>query len=87
MGYSPTAPPGHPGYQSGKVDGVVPFPAVHSPRQHGSMDLLRQTVAEIRDKAAELRDNFGDEARARALEWAAAHFDAALDDFSISSSP
>ena len=37
------------------------------------MDLLRQTVAEIRDKAAEFRDDFGDEARARALEWAAAH--------------
>lgn len=46
------------------------------------MDLLRQTVAEIRDKAAEFRDDFGDEARARALEWAAAHFAAALDDFS-----
>lgn len=46
------------------------------------MDVLRQTVAEIRDKAAELRDDFGDEARARALEWAAAHFAAALDDFS-----
>ena len=82
MGYSPTAPPGHAGYQSGKVDGVVPFPAVHSPRPHRSMDLLRQTVAEIRDKAAEFRDDFGDEARARALEWAAARLDAALDDFS-----
>lgn len=46
------------------------------------MDLLRQTVAEIRDKAAEFRDDFGDEARARALEWAAARLDSALDDFS-----
>ena len=81
MGYSPTAPPGHQGYQSGKRDGVVPFPAVPS-RQRRSMDLLRQTLEEIRDKAAELRDDFGDEARARALEWAAARLDAALDDFS-----
>lgn len=82
MGYSLTAPPGHPGYQSRKSDGVLPFPAVPSPRQHGSMDLLRQTAAEIRDKAAEFRDDFGDEARARALEWAAARLDTALDDFS-----
>lgn len=42
MGYSPTAPPADPGSQCGKVKGVVPFPAVPSPRQHGSMDLLRQ---------------------------------------------
>jgi hypothetical protein len=81
MGYSPTAPPGHQGYQSGKSDGVVPFPAVPS-RPYRSMDQLRQTLEEIRDKAAELRDDFGDEARARALEWAAARLDAALDDFS-----
>lgn len=46
------------------------------------MDKLRQTVAEIRDKAAEFRDDFGDEARARALEWAAARLDAALHEFS-----
>lgn len=82
MGYSPTAPPSHPGYQSGNHDGVIPFPAAHSPRPHRSMDLLRQTVAEIRDKAAEFRDDFGDEARARALEWAAARLDVALDHFS-----
>jgi len=42
------------------------------------MDPLVQTVGEIRDKAAELRDSFGDDARARALEWAAALVEHAL---------
>lgn len=42
------------------------------------MDLLRQTVTDIREKARELRDTFGDEARARALEWAATRLEAAL---------
>ena len=46
------------------------------------MDVLRRTVAEIRDKAAEFRDDFGDEARARALEWAAERMNAALSDWS-----
>ncbi|MDQ6827922.1 MAG: hypothetical protein M3081_03555 [Gemmatimonadota bacterium] len=35
------------------------------------MDVIRLTVAEIRAKAVELRESFGDDARARALEWAA----------------
>jgi|SRR5215207_5393815 len=41
------------------------------------MDVLH-TVAEIRSKAAELRDSFGDEARARALEWAALRVERAI---------
>ncbi|MGH7721024.1 MAG: hypothetical protein ACREON_19525 [Gemmatimonadaceae bacterium] len=44
------------------------------------MDVLRHALAEIRTRAAELRDSFGDEARARALEWAAALMDRALRD-------
>src|ERR1041384_4003261 len=35
------------------------------------MDSLERTLAEIRSKAAELRNSFGDEERARAIEWAA----------------
>lgn len=35
------------------------------------MDALAHALAQIRAKAAELRDSFGDEARARALERAA----------------
>lgn len=35
------------------------------------MDSLERTIAEIRSKAAELRNSFGDEERARAIEWAA----------------
>jgi hypothetical protein len=35
------------------------------------MDLMHATLGEIRAKAAELRQSFGDDARARALEWAA----------------
>ncbi len=35
------------------------------------MDVIRLIIAEIRAKAVELREHFGDDARARALEWAA----------------
>ena len=42
------------------------------------MDTLQATLHEIRGKASELRDSFGDEPRARALEWAAARFEHAL---------
>ena len=41
------------------------------------MDVLH-ALAEIRTKAAELRGSFGDEARARALEWAALHVERAI---------
>lgn len=39
---------------------------------------VHQTVAEIRAKAKELRDSFGAEGRARALEWAATKIETAL---------
>src|SRR3989442_14511076 len=39
---------------------------------------VQQCVAELRAKAAELRDVFGDEGRARALEWAARIVEQAL---------
>lgn len=42
------------------------------------MDVIRLTVAEIRAKAAELRESFGDDARARALEWAALRIEQAM---------
>jgi hypothetical protein len=42
------------------------------------MDLLERTLAEIRSKAAELRNSFGDEERARAIEWAASLVERAL---------
>jgi hypothetical protein len=42
------------------------------------VDALRGTLTEIRSKALELRDRFGDEARARALEWAAEQAEQAL---------
>jgi hypothetical protein len=41
-------------------------------------DPVRERLAEIRAKAEELRQTFGDEARARALEWAAGRVDLAL---------
>ena len=41
-------------------------------------DPVRETLAEIRAKAEELRQTFGDEARARALEWAAGRLELAL---------
>lgn len=43
------------------------------------MDPVELTLGTIRAKAAELRDSFGDEARARALEWAAEQFRQAID--------
>ncbi|MEP6496121.1 MAG: hypothetical protein ABJF01_25830 [bacterium] len=42
------------------------------------MDAIQLTVAEIRAKAAELRESFGDDARARSLEWAASRIERAL---------
>jgi hypothetical protein len=44
------------------------------------MDALQRALAEIRTKAVELRDRFGDEARARALEWAASLLECAIRD-------
>ena len=44
---------------------------------HGAM---QKTLAEIRAKARELREAFGDEPRARSLEWAAARIEHALRD-------
>src|SRR2546422_9668941 len=44
------------------------------------MDSLERTLAEIRAKAAELRDTFGDDDRARAMEWAASLVERALRD-------
>src|SRR5512145_1297478 len=42
---------------------------------HGT---VRACLAELRAKARELREAFGDEGRARALEWAAARVETAL---------
>jgi len=42
------------------------------------VDMLRGTLTEIRTKALELRDHFGDDARARALEWAVEQVEHAL---------
>src|SRR5579863_6569760 len=42
------------------------------------MDSLRQAIDAISAKARELRDVFGDDGRARALEWASEQFEAAL---------
>jgi hypothetical protein len=42
------------------------------------MDPLRQAIVDISAKARELRDVFGDEGRARALEWASEQMAAAL---------
>jgi hypothetical protein len=47
-------------------------------RWQGAMDSLERTLAEIRSKAAELRNSFGDEERARAIEWAASLVERAL---------
>lgn len=44
------------------------------------MDALQSTLTQIRMKAAELRESFGDDARARALEWAALQMESALHD-------
>lgn len=42
------------------------------------MDALHHALAQMRAKAAELRDSFADEARARALEWAASLLEGAI---------
>jgi len=42
------------------------------------MESVRHAIAAIAAKASELRDAFGDDARARALEWAMAEVEAAL---------
>ena len=39
---------------------------------------VHQAVAELRDKAKDLRESFGAEGRARALEWAATKVETAL---------
>jgi hypothetical protein len=41
-------------------------------------DAIRSALVEVRAKAGELRDAFGDESRARALEWAAERVETAL---------
>lgn len=45
---------------------------------NGDAEPVRSSLAEIRAKADELRQTFGDEPRARALEWAAERVEAAL---------
>lgn len=42
------------------------------------MQTVLHVLAEIRSKAFELRETFGDDARARAIEWAAARIEAAV---------
>lgn len=42
------------------------------------MDALAHALDQIRAKAAELRDSFGDDARARALEWAVSLMESAI---------
>lgn len=42
------------------------------------VNAVQQSLAEIRAKAAEFRQAFGDEPRARSLEWAADRVEAAL---------
>ena len=42
------------------------------------MDSVHQVLSEIRAKAVELRQSFGDDSRARALEWAAERMELAL---------
>jgi hypothetical protein len=44
------------------------------------MDRLERSLFAIRSKADELRTAFGDEARARAMEWAASEIEEALRD-------
>ena len=43
-------------------------------------DSLERAISDVRSKAVELRESFGDEARARAIEWAATQFQRALED-------
>ena len=49
-------------------------------RQQAAMDSLERTLAEIRSKAAELRNSFGDGERARAIERAASLVERALQE-------
>lgn len=42
------------------------------------MDVLAHALDQIRAKAAELRDSFGDEARALTLEWTASLLECAI---------
>ncbi len=49
-------------------------------RWQGVIDSLERTLAEIRSKAAELRNSFGDEERARAIEWAVSLVERALQE-------
>jgi hypothetical protein len=42
------------------------------------MESVRRRLKEIRVKAAELRDSFGDDARARTLEWAAGEIECVM---------
>ncbi len=44
------------------------------------MNTLERALSAVRRKAEELRTDFGDEARARALEWAASQVERALHD-------
>jgi hypothetical protein len=44
------------------------------------MQAIELRIAALRAKATELRDLFGDEARARALEWAACEIESAMRD-------
>ena len=43
-------------------------------------EAIRECLAEIYGKAAELRETFGDEGRARTLDWAASRVEQALRD-------
>ena len=42
------------------------------------MDDLQRALADVRAKARELREAFGDEPRARAIEWAAERIEAGI---------
>jgi hypothetical protein len=44
------------------------------------VDAVRRRLAALRAKASELRDTMGDDGRARAIEWAAAEIELALND-------
>jgi hypothetical protein len=49
-----------------------------TPPMKSGLPPVKRALAEIREKASELRDNFGDEGRARSLEWAHRIVEAAL---------
>jgi hypothetical protein len=44
------------------------------------MHAIERRIAALREKAKEFRDVFGDDARARALEWAAFEIESAMQD-------